>query len=189
MKTALIISSDARSRKELKAILESHYLVLDFENPQIALVFITHYLVDVVIVEDSISLVQFRTLFNVTTQAQTRIPVIVSTSGKFVETVVKYMKMGVQEVIFQPYQAGEVLKTLRVVASQKGEPEKKAGRRKHLDYGRIQNLNPTYIYKMNMKKYMQSIATELKGRVLNAEITYDEALGIYEDKIRRIQAL
>ena len=189
MKTALIISSDARSRKELKVILESHYQVIEFEIPQIALVFITHSPVDLVIVEDSISVVQFRTLFHATNRMSPGIPVIVSTSRQSVETVVKYMKMGVREVIFQPYHANLVLKTLRGVLCAQADKEKKHAARKHLAGWGNQNLNPHYIYKMNLKKYMQSVVTELKGRVLNAEITYDEALVIYEDKIRRIQTL
>ncbi len=194
MKTALLISPDSESRNSLGAILQSKFAVVEFDNYDMDFSFLTHSTVDLIIIEDSIQWKQLRSLFYILKNLNLDIPVIVSTSQRSVQTVVKYMKLGVSEVIFKPYDAVLLLKIVESLLNQYSLPEKSTSRKNNTlmpvhSYGDSQNLNPNYIYKMNVKKYLQSVTAELKGRVLNSEITFDEALILYEDKLKQAYAV
>jgi DNA-binding NtrC family response regulator len=191
MKTALIFSINPKEWKPVEDLLKEKFLMMTFDNIEKGLFYMARSCVDLIFIEDAIDGEHLQRLFGIINNSPQKIPVIISTSEKSIQTVVKYMKLGASEIIFQPYEASTVLKLVETLVA----PSEKISGRKIQTYPPIyyhehrQNLNPNYINKMSKKKYIQSVTAELKGRVLNSEITFDEALGIYEDRIKHIYAI
>ena len=187
MKNILIFTEEREIDDPIIALLESRYHVIECNNIENAVSCLAWTSVHLAVVEDNVSWSSARKLFNSMQNLELKIPVIVSVSNRTVDNVIKYLKYGATELIFKPYDANYFLEITEnlLLKSPSSEPTEQISRIPLHFRMNIMNMSPEYIRRMNAKKFLQIVSSELKDKVMNSEISFDEAMRIYENKVRQ----
>jgi DNA-binding NtrC family response regulator len=187
MKTIAIINPAEEAENSFRPDLQADFNLLELNNVESLFSFLAHSRVDAVIIDDSIKWIKIFNLMHYIKIIEHSIPVIISTKSRTVQSVVKYMKCGASEVIFKPYDPALLLKILDALVSRGDLPEHR--RECHSPvYSVAIRSTPVSgkVCKMNAKNVLHSIRVDLKGRVLNSDMSFDEAMKIFEDKAKYV---
>jgi len=151
-----------------------------------ALSYLAHSHVDAVLVDEVVTWKQFHRLTHFLDCLRVHIPLVIVATNPPVETVVRYMKMGAGDVLFHPLSPDLLTRSVRSLHKRKSLREQTRIGVPFCYFENSRNLNPWYVSRMNRNRRLQSLKTELKGKVLNREMTYEEAMGIYENRLRNV---
>ncbi len=189
----LVINNDRREKANLCSLLESYNCgAVGVNTTEELILSLFNYDFDIVIGDDSLRADRIPAILQLIKNITPETHIMFLVDEHSLRTIIQCMKSGVKDVVIKPLNPAVLINRIKKVLHQRVPETTSASsttttHNYELSYKKkMANINPLYAHKMNVMKDIQKITTDLKMQVLNAELTFDEAVEMFEKKMKQL---